>query len=183
MCAVVLPARDWPCQWMSYGVAPQILQGSSHDAISALPSLVQVTSHGRVRVCDCTMCAGRRSRHRRISSWDQLEARRGLDPALSKELLISPASSGELSANRSKVCSCTDPEANQSNASAQITWTFYVSVPHVSAVPARTRADHATSKELLMSPACSGDFSANCSKVRFCTDPTANHSNTPTQST
>lgn len=47
----------------------------------------------------CVMQAGRRSRHRRISSWDaNLEGRRGVDPAL-----ISPASSGELTATRPKV--------------------------------------------------------------------------------
>ena len=42
---------------------------------------------------------GRRSRHRRISSWDaNLEGRKGVDPCL-----ISPASSGDLTATRSKV--------------------------------------------------------------------------------
>ncbi|KAL0030048.1 hypothetical protein WJX79_003167 [Trebouxia sp. C0005] len=41
---------------------------------------------------------GRRSRHRRISSWDaNLEGRKGVDPSL-----ISPASSGDLTATRSK---------------------------------------------------------------------------------
>ena len=43
--------------------------------------------------------AGRRSRHRRISSWDaNLEGRKGVDPSL-----ISPASSGDLTTARSKV--------------------------------------------------------------------------------
>ena len=52
----------------------------------------------------CVMQAGRRSRHRRISSWDaNLEGRRGVEPAL-----ISPASSGELTATRPKV-HCTIP--------------------------------------------------------------------------
>ena len=73
-------------------------QQRQHGALKAIP----------VQLSVCAMVTGRRSRHRRISSWDQLEARRGLDPALSKELLISPASSGDLSANRNKVCFCTD---------------------------------------------------------------------------
>ena len=51
----------------------------------------------------CCM-AGRRSRHRRISSWDaNLEGRKGVDPSL-----ISPASSGDLTATRSKVFCALD---------------------------------------------------------------------------
>lgn len=47
--------------------------------------------------------AGRRSRHRRISSWDaNLEGRKGVDPSL-----ISPTSSGDLTATRSKVQNTT----------------------------------------------------------------------------
>ena len=61
---------------------------------------VKLLTMGSSPTSNLKMHAGRRSRHRRISSWDEkAEGRKGMvDPAL-----ISPASSGDLTVTRPKV--------------------------------------------------------------------------------
>lgn len=73
-----------------------------YDTVVACIATIWYNAH---RHCHCMLQSlqlhtGRRSRHRRISSLDEkLERRSMMDPAL-----ISPASSGELTVSRAKVC-------------------------------------------------------------------------------